>query len=34
LHMLSDRPGLVMRRKFMSLLKEHGEREQRLAALV
>jgi phenylpropionate dioxygenase-like ring-hydroxylating dioxygenase large terminal subunit len=30
LHMLSDRPGLVMRRKLMSLLKEHGESEQRL----
>jgi phenylpropionate dioxygenase-like ring-hydroxylating dioxygenase large terminal subunit len=33
LHMLSDRPGLVMRRKLMSLLKEHGEREQRLPAI-
>ena len=29
-HMLSDRPGLVMRRMLSSLLREHGETEQRM----
>ena len=32
LHMLSDRPGLVMRRKLSQLLKDYGETEQRLAS--
>jgi len=32
LHMLSDRPGLVMRRMISQLLRENGETEQRLIA--
>ena len=31
-HMLSDRPGLVMRRMLSNLLRAHGESEQRLAS--
>ena len=31
MHMLSDKPGLVMRRMLTKLLREHGETEQRLA---
>jgi phenylpropionate dioxygenase-like ring-hydroxylating dioxygenase large terminal subunit len=31
-HMLSDRPGLIMRRMLSSLLREHGESEQRVAS--
>jgi phenylpropionate dioxygenase-like ring-hydroxylating dioxygenase large terminal subunit len=31
LHMLSDRPGLVMRKMLSQLLREYGETEQRLA---
>lgn len=30
LHMLTDKPGIVMRRKIVSLLKAHGETEQTL----
>ncbi len=32
LHMMSDKPGLVMRRMLTQLLKSHGESEQRLTA--
>jgi phenylpropionate dioxygenase-like ring-hydroxylating dioxygenase large terminal subunit len=32
MHMLSDRPGLIMRRMLSQLLREHGESEQRLAS--
>jgi hypothetical protein len=31
-HMLSDRPGLIMRRMLSNLLREHGETEQRIAS--
>ena len=27
MHMPSDRPGLIMRKRLMALLTEHGERE-------
>ena len=30
LHMMSDKPGLVMRRMLSQLLRQHGETEQRL----
>jgi len=32
LHMLSDRPGLIMRRMLSQLLRDHGETEQHLAS--
>lgn len=32
MHMVSDRPGLIMRRMLSQLLREHGETEQRLAS--
>lgn len=32
MHMVSDRPGLIMRRMLSQLLREHGETEQRMAS--
>jgi phenylpropionate dioxygenase-like ring-hydroxylating dioxygenase large terminal subunit len=32
LHMVSDRPGIIMRRMLSQLLREHGETEQRSAS--
>jgi phenylpropionate dioxygenase-like ring-hydroxylating dioxygenase large terminal subunit len=32
-HMSSDQPGIVMRRKLIALIKQHGETEQRLLSV-